>query len=152
MIEPRLFSSDEDIRRIGEGLLDQSLPRAEWTHEAHLAACLWIVRERPDINPEAELRAIISGYNEAVGGVNDDTQGYHETITQVYLAAVRAHHGEHVDAGLAESVNALLLSPRGQREWPLNSYSRALLFSVEARRGFVPADLAEGDSVVDASA
>ena len=35
------------------------------------------------------LRAIISGYNESVGGVNDATQGYHHTITMTFLAGVR---------------------------------------------------------------
>ena len=34
----RLFSDDSTIRRVGEGLLARTLPRAEWTHEAHLAA------------------------------------------------------------------------------------------------------------------
>ncbi len=139
-ISPRLFSSDGAVRRIGEGLLDRTLPRADWTHEAHLAACLWLVRERPDIDADAELRAIISGYNVAVGGVNDDTQGFHATLTHVYLRAVRAHHREHAQSGLADSVNTLLLSVRGRRDWPLHSYSRQRLFSVEARRNVVAPD------------
>ncbi len=33
------FTSAAAIRRLGEGLLARSLPRSEWTHEAHLAAC-----------------------------------------------------------------------------------------------------------------
>ena len=40
--KPRLFADDAAVRRVGEGLLDRSLPRADWTHEAHLAACLWL--------------------------------------------------------------------------------------------------------------
>jgi hypothetical protein len=43
---------------------------------------------------------------------------------------------------LHELVNALLLSPMGRRDWPLRFYSPALLFSVEARRNFVPPDVA----------
>lgn len=65
------------------------LPRAEWTHEAHLAACLYLLRERPDLDLHRELRGIIAGYNEAVGGVNDDAGGYHHTIRMTYLAGVR---------------------------------------------------------------
>ena len=38
--EPRLFADCAAVRRVGEGLLARSLPRAEWTHEAHLASCL----------------------------------------------------------------------------------------------------------------
>lgn len=137
---PRLFADADAITRIGTGLLDRSLPRADWTHEAHLAACLWLVRERSDIAIEAELPAIIRSYNEAVGGVNDDHQGYHETLTQLYIAGVRAHHAAHGKLDLLESVNALLVSPRGARDWPLAFYAREHLFSVAARRTYLPPD------------
>lgn len=140
---PRLFADDEAIRHVGEGLLARTLPRPEWTHEAHLAACLYLVRDRPEIDVDRDMRTIISSYNESVGGVNDDTQGYHDTITICFIAAVRAHLAERPgDEPLAVAVNALLLSPRGRRDWPLRSYSRDLLFSVAARRGFVAPDLA----------
>lgn len=139
---PRLFECDADIRRIGEGLIACTLPKDEWTHEAHLAACLWMVRDRPDIAPERDLALIIPRYNESVGGVNSDTEGYHETITQIYVTAVRDHLSE-IDprSSLADSVNALLVSNRGRRDWPLRFYSRERLFSVAARRGFVAADI-----------
>ncbi len=139
--EVRLFEDDEAIIAIGEGLLAGSLPRAQWTHEAHLAACTWIVHCRPDIDPATDMAAIISAYNVAVGGVNDDSQGYHETITQVYVAAVRAYLAECAEAlPLYEKVNALLLSERGRRDLPLRFYSRDRLFSVAARRAFVLPD------------
>ena len=137
----RLFADGAAVRRIGEGLLDRTLPRADWTHEAHFAACHWLLTERPDIDPDEELRGIISGYNEAVGGVNDDTQGYHETLTRCFLHAVRLHLAEAGHGTLVERVNALLSSPYAQRDWPLRSYSRERLFSVEARHTFVPPDL-----------
>ena len=141
--EVRLFHDDASIVHIGECLLARTLPREEWTHEAHLAACTWIVRDRPDIAPVDDMAAIISGYNEAVGGVNDDMQGYHETITQVYIAGVKAHLAEAgSDMPLYEAVNALLLSARGRRDLPLRFYSKELLFSVLARRGFVEPDRA----------
>jgi hypothetical protein len=139
---PRLFSADAEILRIGQGLLDRSLARADWTHEAHLAACLWIVSERPDIDPDRDLRAIISSYNVAVGGVNDETQGYHETITRCFVHAVRLHAAQSRARSLVAAVNALLLSPLGQRDWPLQFYSHARLFSVAARCVFVEPDLA----------
>jgi hypothetical protein len=141
--EVRLFHDDASIVHIGEGLLARTLPREEWTHEAHLAACTWIVRNRPDMDIERELPGIISKYNESVGGVNDDTQGYHETITQVYIAGVKAHLVEvGSEMPLSEAVNTLLLSARGQRDLPLRFYSKELLFSVPARLGFIPPDRA----------
>ena len=146
--EVRLFRDDASIVRIGEGLLARTLPREEWTHEAHLAACTWIVRDRPEIDPATDMSGIISSYNESVGGVNNDTQGYHETITQVYIAGVKAHlAGVAGNMQLFEAVNALLLSERGRRDLPLKFYSKELLFSVLARRGFVEPDRASLDQI-----
>ncbi len=143
-LAPRLFSADAAILHIGEGLLARTLPKTEWTHEAHLAACLWLCRDRPDIAPETDLPGIIARYNESVGGVNSDTEGYHETITQTYVKAVRDHlRTRPAGESLADCVNALLLSDRGRREWPLRFYSRERLFSVEARRGYVAPDIGE---------
>jgi hypothetical protein len=139
---PRLFADDAAIQRIGEALIARTLPRAEWTHEAHLAASLWIVRDRLDIAPERDIPGIIRRYNESVGGVNDDYQGYHQTITQTYIAAIRAHLSDTPTASaLVEAVNALLVSPRGRRDWPLTLYSHARLFIVEARRGWLEPDI-----------
>jgi len=138
----RLFVDAEDVRRIGNGLLDCTLPRADWTHEAHLAACLWLLTERPDILPERDLPELIRRYNESVGGVNDDTQGYHETLTQLYISGVRRFLAETGAGGLVERVNALLASATGARDWPLRFYSREVLFSAAARRGWVAPDLA----------
>lgn len=139
---PRLFERDSDIRTIGEGLLARTLPRAAWTHEAHLGACLWLLSERPDIDVDAEIATIISRYNESVGGVNDDHGGYHHSITCAYVAGVRLFLSETDEAGLAARVNAMLMSDVGRRDWPLRFYSRDLLFSIPARRGFVEPDLA----------
>jgi len=139
---PRLFERDSDICAIGEGLLACTLPREAWTHEAHLGACLWLLSERPDIDVDAEIGTIIRRFNESVGGVNNDTQGYHDSITRAYVAGVRLFLSGTKETGLAARVNAMLLSDVGRRDWPLRFYSRELLFSVEARRGFVEPDLA----------
>ena len=141
--EPRLLADDNAVRRIGEGLIARTLERPDWTHEAHLAACLYILLERPDIFPERDLPDIIRRFNESVGGVNSDTEGYHETITQVYIRGVRAFLAR-TDAGLplVEKVNALLLAGEGKHEWPLRFYSPERLLSKEARLAWVEPDLA----------
>jgi hypothetical protein len=140
---PRLFNSDADVMHIGEGLLARSLPRAEWTHEAHLAAATYLLLKRADVDLDKQLPDIIRRYNESVGGVNSDSEGYHETITRVFLHGIRLFLAEADPAEpLHEIVNQLLLSPMGRRDWPLRFYSPERLFSVEARRHFVEPDLA----------
>jgi hypothetical protein len=139
---PRLFAADAEIVHLGEGLIACTLAREEWTHEAHLAACLYLLSERPDIDVDAEIANLISRFNESVGGTNDDTQGYHDTITHAFIAGVRLFLRETGETGLAARVNALLGTPMGRRDWPMRFYSPELLFSVPARRSFVAPDLA----------
>ena len=140
---PRLYSSDAEIEHLGEGLLACTLTRPEWTHEAHLAATAYLLLRRADVDIDAELPGIIRRFNESVGGVNNDTEGYHETITRCFLHGVRVFLKEaDLSVPLYALVNELLLSPMGRRDWPLRFYSRERLFSVEARRAYVEADLA----------
>lgn len=139
---PRFFHSDAEIEHLGEGLLARTLSRTEWTHEAHLAATTYLLLRRRDVDLDTRLPDIIRRFNESVGGVNSDTEGYHETITRVFLHGVRFFLSE-ADSGepLRELVNELLSSPMGRRDWPLRFYSSERLFSVEARRHFIDPDL-----------
>jgi len=140
---PRPFHNDAEIVHIGEGMMARTLPRPEWTHEAHLATTTYLLTRRPDIDIDKELPGFIRAYNESVGGVNSDSEGYHETITRVFLHGVRLFLAEaDKHEPLHELVNELLLSPMGRRDWPLRFYTPARLFSVEARRKFVPPDIA----------
>ena len=140
---PRLFHNDAEIVHIGEGMMARTLPRPEWTHEAHLATTTYLLTRRPDIDVDQALPGFIRAYNESVGGVNSDSEGYHETITRVFLHGVRLFLAEaDLTEPLHELVNELLLSPMGRRDWPLRFYSPERLFSVEARRKFVPPDIA----------
>ncbi len=142
--EPRLFPDDIAVRHIGEGLLGCALRREEWTHEAHLAACCWLLVERPGIAPERDLPGIIRRFNESVGGVNSDSEGYHETITQCFVRAVRIYLSRTDPAlPLVDKVNGLLRAEEGRRDWPLRFYDPGTLFSREARLGWVEPDLAE---------
>jgi hypothetical protein len=133
--------SNEEIAALAARLLDRSLPKEQWTHAAHLTATLRLVRVR-DAGLERDLPGIIRAYNEAVGGVNDDTSGYHETITQAYLAGIRAFAAS-LASGTddAQAAADLLKTPMGDKDWPLTHWSRGRLFSVEARRGWVDPDL-----------
>jgi hypothetical protein len=140
---PRRFRSGAEIEHIGKGLIARTLLRPEWTHEAHLAATTYLLLRRPDVDVDKQLPGIIRRFNESVGGVNSATEGYHETITRMFLHGIRLFLAEaDLDEPLHELVNDLLVSPMGRRDWPLRFYSAERLFSVEARRHFVPPDIA----------
>ena len=135
-----IYSSDADIQRVGQGLMDRSLPKAEWTHAAHVAAALWLMRSSYDAL--AVMPGLIRAYNEAQGGVNDDANGYHETITQASLraaAGILALNGPEVP--LFAIVNALMATNLGNPNWLLEYWTRDRLMSVDARRAWLEPDL-----------
>jgi hypothetical protein len=142
ILAPRPFASEADVRAVARGLLARTLPRPMWTHEAHLGAIIAILVEHSEVDPDADMRDIISGYNAAVGGVNDDTQGYHDTMTHAWIAIARAHTAANPGLPLLDLANGLICGPDGDRDAPLRHYSHGRLFSVEARRAFIAPDLA----------
>lgn len=135
-----MFSSDADIARIGQGLVDRTLPKEEWTHAAHFAAALWLMRagyDAPVVMPD-----MIRAYNESVGGVNSDNSGYHETITQASLRAAKGIldlNGPQVP--LFRIANALMKTNLGNPNWLLEYWTRDRLMSVDARRAWLEPDL-----------
>ncbi len=134
------FSSDVEIDRIGRGLLDRSLPKAEWTHAGHFAAAFWVLR-RPNMDAARDMPGLIRAYNEATGVHNTDTTGYHETITLASLRTAGAWLRGRSGVPLYEALNELLATEYGRSEWLLGYWSRPLLFSVAARRAWVNPDL-----------
>ena len=137
------FKDDSEIERIGLGLLDRTLPKSCWTHAAHFAAAIWLLRHRPELTAPLEIARIIRTYNEATGTPNTDTGGYHATITLASMRAASQHLGRYPAATeLHLIVNALMASPLGRPDWLLSYWSREKLFSTAARRGWIEPDVA----------
>jgi hypothetical protein len=137
-----VFSSDAQIEHLGRGLMACTLAKAEWTHAAHFAAALWLMRYRPDLNAARDMPGLIRAFNESLGGVNDDSTGYHETITQASLRAARGVLAAYpADVPVWRIVNALMSSNLGNPNWLLEYWSRERLMSVAARRAWLEPDL-----------
>ena len=102
-----------------------SLPKAEWTHEAHLRAAIALVRRAGEARALRLLGRLIPRLNRSHGTANTDTSGYHATLTAYYTHAVAMG----VLAGLSDEAI------------PLRHWRRETLFSVSARRGLVTPDL-----------
>jgi hypothetical protein len=110
------------------------LPKSRWTHEAHLVVCRAVLRRLDPAGALDHLRQAIRSYNESTGTANTDSSGYHETLTAYYVRAVRAAD--------PDSIDELVAHPACSRQAPLAHWSRTRLFSVAARRRWVPPDVA----------
>src|SRR5258708_37709934 len=111
------FTSDDEIAAIGQGLITRTLPKPQWTHAAHFAATLWLMESRAMEEVAGMLPGLIRAYNEAIGTINSDTSGYHETITCVSLRAAHAFREERAVAPLFVVLNELMASRLGRSDW-----------------------------------
>lgn len=137
-------ATDAMVMHIYSGVLACTLPRPEWTHPAHLVFASALIAERGLAAAELAAPSVIRAYNESVGGVNDDTQGYHHTITLFFLRAIADFLAPFDGEPPGARATRLLASPIASTDYPLRYYSRNRLFSVEARRAWVEPDLAGG--------
>ena len=137
-----LHSRSEVEAFIGE-FEARRLPKARWTHEAHLVAGFWYTWCLERSAALDAIRAYIRAHNEAVGTPNTDMSGYHETITRLYMSAIARHISDHSEASFEDALSSLLVSPLADRDWPLRYYSRERLFSAEARGRWVEPDVSQ---------
>lgn len=135
MIAPR--SLDELVTAFRE----RTLPRAEWTHEAHLLVGAWHVHQH---GPEVALpllRMRIRSLNDSHGTVNSATSGYHETITTAYVRLIADFFAApSVPPDLEARAAVLLASPLAERAALFRYWSRERLLSPEARTAWLEPD------------
>jgi hypothetical protein len=137
------LDDDRAIERLALKVIDRTLPKTAWTHAAHFAAVLWLLRHRPGLTTPEAMRRLITGYNAATNTPNTDTGGYHHTITLASIRAASAHLSRYDPAEPTSVIlHDLMRSPLGHRDWLLSYWSRDLLFGVDARRRWVDPDLA----------
>jgi hypothetical protein len=131
-----------DTDRIVREFIARTLPKSEWTHEAHLRVGLWHALRYPDAAALELLRGRISAYNEATGVANTTQSGYHETITRFYVHVIRVFVRSVNPVGPIDELALALIEQWGDKNLPLRHYSPHRLFSAEARRAWVEPDLA----------
>jgi hypothetical protein len=136
------FSSEQEVSRLAEGVLDRTLPKAQWTHAAHFALALWLLRNKPHGYAEAYLPQIIRAYNEATGVANTAHSGYHETITLASVQAARAFLEDQPSSKPVHEVIGHLMQTRlGHSSWLELFWTKERLFSAHARRTWTEPDL-----------
>ncbi len=67
------------------------LPKAAWTHAAHVAACAYFAVGQEREATFAVMKRGILYFNVAVGTANTRSSGYHETLTRLWAAVIVDH-------------------------------------------------------------
>lgn len=128
-----------DDESLWNAFVTATLPEKEWTHRAHLRVA-WLHSARYAIDEaHALMRVGIIRLNASHGLVETAERGYHDTLTRVWLAIVRAAMKEVRTETSDAFVDAC--ADRLAKQAPLRHYSRERIMSIEARARFVEPDL-----------
>ena len=138
---PKPYSKPEEIESLVKAFESCTLPREEWTHRAHLTVALWYLVHHDTEEATKLIREGIKRFNEAKGIVTTKQSGYHETITLFYILIISKHLRESdADNRIVHLMNNLM-QRYGERNLPLEYYSKERLMSLEARANWIEPDL-----------
>lgn len=143
-----IYKSDEEVERLVKAFEERTLPKAEWTHSAHLTVGLYYCFHHPFGSAKNLMSDGIYWLNDAHGTPNTSASGYHETLSLFWLRTISAFLEKNLhEKNLAVLANRLIASS-GDPKLPFRFYSRELLFSPAARAGFVAPDLCGGSIIL----
>ena len=133
-----LYQTEEEVEDVVRRFESCELPPADFNHREHLLVALCYLLRLGEAEALERVRARINAYV-AAHGINPNL--YHETITAFWLKRVRAYL-TRADAGLglAGMTNALA-DECGRSRLIFDYYSRELIDTEAARRGWVEPDL-----------
>ena len=122
-----------------------TLPKDRWTHGAHLLTGACYVHQLGESAATEKIRTCVRRYNEAVGGKNTDTSGYHETITIAWIKLLAKLLRESGPIRRAEFAQLAVQRFESDRGILRRHYDFDVVNSVDARKRWVPPTLAPLD-------
>ncbi len=132
------FASEQQIDDLWAAFTSGTLPKLEWTHQAHVAIAGILVWRDPE-TAIAQARQRITSLNEHQGTVNSATNGYHETITVFWIRVVQAFCAPRRGQTRLAVINELV--EKFPRDFFKQYYSYDVVKSEEARRVWIAPDL-----------
>jgi len=134
------LSSDAFLRDFIHRWETHALPKAEWTHAAHVAVCAFYTAEFGPDQALHRMRTGIPPYNEAVGGKNTEDSGYHETLTCLWAQLIRDFLAANSFPTPFAAVEATVHRYGQERRLHESFYTFDIVADRRARREWVPPD------------
>jgi hypothetical protein len=133
-----LPTTETEIDEFLAGFESGTLPKERWTHGAHLLAGACYVHRLGQSSAINHMRTCVRRYNEAVGGKNTATSGYHETITVFWIKVLDALllHAQPIARVEFAALAVERFTP--QRDLFRRFYHFDVIASTEARAEWIP--------------
>ena len=135
-----IYRSPSEIDSLIHAFQECSLPRSQWTHEAHLTVALWYLFYDSEQEAINAVRNGIKRYNSVQGIETTKDGGYHETLTLFWVRTIRRYLAdESQNQSIVHLANGLI-AKYADRTLPFRYYTRDRLMSWEARVNWVEPD------------
>jgi len=134
------LSSDTILREFISSWETHALPKAQWTHAAHVAVCAFYTAEFGPVEALERMRQGIPPYNIAVGGQNTEDGGYHETLTCLWAAIIGDFIAATPFPNAFAAVQETVLRYGRERKLHEAYYSFDVVKDRRARREWIPPD------------
>src|SRR3981081_4742380 len=130
-----LLENELALQRFVVGWKAGKLPKAAWTHAAHVAMAAYFAFDHAADATFAIMKTGILHHNTSVGTPNTEDNGYHETLTRFWSSEI----GEFVRTGhfasRLEAVRAAVSAFGSDRDRFRRFYSFDVVRDRRARRG-----------------
>lgn len=134
MAEP--YCSEHDIAKVVLGFESCTTGKDDFSHRDHLAMAVWYLRSDEDTAAE-RMRASLHRFLDKHGC----RENYHETLTLFWIQLVRRElESLAPEASLLEATNAVV-KRLGNSRVAFDYYSKELVASEAAKKGWVAPDL-----------
>ena len=133
------YKTENEIRKIVEGFENGTISRTDWRHTEHLVVANHYLSENDFETALAKMRDGIFNLLRSFEIDLTKEMPYHETLTVFWMRTVEAFRETTNGCSALELCNRL--AEKFDKDYPLKFYSRERLFSAEARRKFVEADI-----------
>jgi len=137
------YKNESEVLDLVRSFEEATVSSDDWKHAEHLVVALYYLT-RHDLDAAYEkmrggiLNLLVKGFEVDL----TKEMPYHETITLFWMRTVADFNASKNGASLLEKANEVAY--KWDKDYPLNFYSRELLFSDEARAKFVRPDLNAG--------
>ena len=135
-----LLESESELQRFVDAWKAGRLPKAEWTHAAHVAMAAYFAFDHAANATFAIMKAGILHHNTSVGTPNTEDYGYHETLTRFWAGEIGAFIRSGRFTARLEAVRAAVAKFGGDRERFRLFYSFDVVRDRRARREWVAPD------------
>ena len=133
------YKTEKDILEVLRSFESGTISREKWKHAEHLTVALYYILHHDFTAATVKIRDGIFNLLKTFEIDLTKEMPYHETLTVFWMRTVSDFAHSKNGASIVDICNELIETY--DKDFPLRFYSREFLFSDEARKNFVGADL-----------